>query len=46
MEIIYLKGFRKSYDKLSKIDQGAVDEVLCIFQENPLSPQLKNHVLK
>lgn len=46
MEIIYLKGFKKSYDKLSKIDQNAVDEILCIFQKNPLEPTLKNHALK
>jgi len=46
MRIDYHKNFGKKYRKLPKKIQQKVDGVIEEFQNNPLSPRLKNHPLK
>ncbi len=46
MIIKRLKHFTKSYLKLSRQEQKKADEAIRKFQENPFSPELRNHALK
>ena len=45
MRLIFRKKFHKSYFKLSKQDQGAVDKALALFQADPHNKALRNHSL-
>ncbi|MBP7773841.1 type II toxin-antitoxin system mRNA interferase toxin, RelE/StbE family [Candidatus Gracilibacteria bacterium] len=46
MKILTKSSFDKSYQKLQKRDQIAVDNTIALFIQNPRDEKLRNHVLK
>ena len=46
MRILTKSSFDKSYQKLQKRDQIAVDKALVLFCQNPFDEKLRNHGLK
>lgn len=46
MKILTKSSFDKSYQKLQKRDQIAVDNTIALFIQNPRDEKLRNHALK
>jgi len=46
MRIVTKSSYDKTYQKLQKRDQIAVDNALALFIENPRNEKLRNHALK
>jgi mRNA-degrading endonuclease YafQ of YafQ-DinJ toxin-antitoxin module len=46
MKILTKSSYDKSYQKLQKRDQIAVDSALLLFIQNPRDEKLRNHALK
>lgn len=45
MKVLVSNGFKKSYDRLDKIDRNRVDRTIDVFCKNPFHTSLNNHRL-